>query len=472
MYVPTGARHNRVLRANRAETNPRTSTGARTPTRSGNPVRATRRRSLALLPMVLLALLSGCTVVRSTPAPDPGVVRHAVAPSFVFGTDSSAVDELAATVVTDAQDYWEGEFRRLFGRDWHDLDGGFFSVDTTDENATPPPCSADVTELTGNAYYCAAVDAIAWDRAAMLPVLRDHYGQSAVVLVLAHEIGHAVAHRLGHEPASGERSPLRIETTADCYAGSYVRWVVDGDSRRLRMDSAELDAALRALINFADPVTRSGTDAHGTAYERTGAFQDGYTNGPRTCATEHELSGEWSAGGGSRGNRDVTELLRERVPAARDFFGRLVERRGGRWNPPRVLASEVAGCEGPAILTDCGGNVLAVNRERLRRSIYELGDQAAETPLIGAFATAAARGTASGTPERRGLRAACLTGAYTGHLVRDTDRAAGSDLNEAIRAVLAGDAARREVFGASTASGFEELRAFRGGVSGTAKSCS
>ncbi|SFD70429.1 Predicted metalloprotease [Actinopolyspora alba] len=427
---------------------------------------------MSLLPLVLLAVLSGCTAIRSAPTPDPGVLRHAVAPSFVFGTDSSAVDELAATVVTDAQDYWEGEFRRVFGRDWHDLDGGFFSVDTTDENATPPPCSADVAELTGNAYYCASVDAIAWDRAAMLPVLRDHYGQSAVVLVLAHEIGHAVAHRLDGEPASGERSPLRIETTADCYAGSYVRWVVDGDSRRLRMDSAELDAALRALINFADPAARGVADAHGTAYERTGAFQDGYTNGPRTCTTGRELSGEWSAGGGSRGNRDVTALLRDRVPPARQFFDELVERRGGRWDPPKLLAPEAAGCAGAAILTDCGGNVLAVNRERLRRSIYELGDQAAETSLIGAFATAAARGTASGTPERRGIRAACLTGAYTGHLVRDTDRASGSDLNEAIRAVLAADAARREVFGTSTASGFEELRAFRAGVSGTAKSCS
>ncbi|WP_176798041.1 neutral zinc metallopeptidase [Actinopolyspora mzabensis] len=395
-----------------------------------------------------------------------------MSPSFVFGTDSSAVDELAATVVTDAQDYWEGEFRGTFGREWHDLDGGFFSVDTTDEDAAPPPCSASAAELTGNAYYCASVDAIAWDRAAMLPVLRDHYGQSAVVLVLAHEIGHAVAHRLGGELASGERSPLRIETTADCYAGSYVRWVVDGDSRRLRMDSAELDAALRALINFADPVARRVADAHGTAYERTGAFQDGYTNGPRACTTEREFSGERTPEGDSRGNRDVTELLRERVPRAREFFGELVKQRGGRWNPPKLLDSEVAGCEGPAILTDCGGNVLAVNRERLRRSIYELGDQAAETTLIGAFATAAARGTTSGTPERLGIRAACLTGAYTGHLVRDTDRAGGSDLNEAIRAVLAGDAAHREVFGTSTASGFDELRAFRGGVSGTAESCS
>ncbi|ASU77839.1 hypothetical protein CDG81_05395 [Actinopolyspora erythraea] len=426
------------------------------------------RRRIRLVVALLLVPLSGCGPLQEGPTAERGVVRRGVSSSFVFGTDSSGVDGLAATVVTDVQDYWRGEFRRSFGRGWHDLDGGFHSVDTTDEDAQPPPCASDVTELTGNAYYCAAVDAIAWDRAALLPVLRAHYGESAVVLVLAHEIGHAVAHRLGSAGAGSP--PLVVETTADCYAGSYVRWVVDGDSERLRMDSAGLDSALRALISFADPVEREA-DAHGSAYDRASAFQDGYTDGPRVCTAAREFSGEWATGGGPSGNRDVPTLLGERVPAVREYFGELVRQRGARWNPPRVVDSDTAGCDGTGIVTRCGENVLAVDRERLRRSTYELGDQAAETPLIGAFAAAALEGIDPSTRRSREFSVPCLTGVYTGHLVRDTDRASGSDLNEAVRAVLSGDTTSRELFGTDTASGFEEFRAFRSGVAGTPESC-
>ncbi|PRW64593.1 hypothetical protein CEP50_04370 [Actinopolyspora mortivallis] len=233
---------------------------------------------------LLLVGSSGCAAVGGTPVPADTVVRETVDPSFVFGTDSSSVDQLAATAVTDVRHYWERTMPRVFGREWTDLDGGFFSVDTADPANSSPPCADEVTELSGNAYYCAAVDAVVWDRAALLPVLRAHYGQSAVVLVLAHELGHAVEQRLdGSLPTRPD--PVFVETTADCFAGSYFRWVVDGGSARLAMDGEDVEDALRALRAFADLPEQHGSDPHGNARDRTGAFRRGYTAGPGECVS-------------------------------------------------------------------------------------------------------------------------------------------------------------------------------------------
>ena len=43
-------------------------------------------------------------------------------------------------------------------------------------------------DVEGNAFYCPAADAIAWDRASLLPVLQDRFGEAAVVVVLSHEL--------------------------------------------------------------------------------------------------------------------------------------------------------------------------------------------------------------------------------------------------------------------------------------------
>ncbi|WP_033401935.1 neutral zinc metallopeptidase, partial [Actinopolyspora mortivallis] len=241
------------------------------------------RGTLALVLGLLLVGSSGCAAVGGTPVPGDVVVREAVDPSFVFGTDSSPVDELAATVVTDVGRYWERTMPRVFGREWTELDGGFFSVDTVDPTNSSPPCAEEVTELSGNAYYCVAVDAVVWDRAALLPVLRAHYGQSAVVLVLAHELGHAVQQRLDESPPA-RTDPVFVETTADCFAGSYFRWVVDGGSARLVMDDGDVEDALRALRAFADLPEQHGSDPHGDARDRSRAFRRGYAAGPGACA--------------------------------------------------------------------------------------------------------------------------------------------------------------------------------------------
>src|SRR5690625_208250 len=217
-------------------------------------------------------LLSLCTLVSlcacsssdeaDRPKPQDSVILRPDDPSFVQRTNGSGIDRIAATIVTDVQQYWGGTFPEVFDSPWRDVDGGFHSVDTTSPGDAPP-CSADPRQVEGNAYYCQTVDAIVWDRAALLPVLREHYGETAVAAVLAHEFGHAVQQRAGQS----DRDPLKLETMTDCYAGSYLRWVNDGHSQRLRVDKSNLGDALRALVVFRDP-TSTGIPAnpHGTAF--------------------------------------------------------------------------------------------------------------------------------------------------------------------------------------------------------------
>src|SRR5262249_37538542 len=138
---------------------------------------------------------------------------------------------------------------------------------------------------------CPTDDVVAWDRSALLPVLRDHFGEAAVMLVLAHEMGHAVQRRAGLTLAEQRAQPdkyptILIEAQADCYAGTVVGWVEDGKAEHLQVAKDRLDSALRPLITFRDPIGTEQTDrgAHGDAFDRVSAFQDGYDSGAKLCA--------------------------------------------------------------------------------------------------------------------------------------------------------------------------------------------
>lgn len=206
---------------------------------------------------------------------DP-VVRQAVAPDFVANTDHSPPDRLAATAVTDLQTFWRNEFPRTFGEPWRPI-AHFDSVDSSDATAPPAPCTTKSSDLEGNALYCAENDAVAWDRAAFIPVLQDKFGSAAVITVLAHEFGHAVEQRAGETAAhNGKRFPPTVtEEMADCYAGSAVRWIVGGTARHLQITEPQLDGAVRALTTFRDSAD-AGND-------RGAAFRDGYEHGTVRC---------------------------------------------------------------------------------------------------------------------------------------------------------------------------------------------
>ncbi|MGW3470586.1 peptidase [Saccharopolyspora sp. NPDC000995] len=385
---------------------------------------------------------------------------HTVDPSFVHATDRGDADRLAATVVTDVQRYWAAQYPAVFDKPWRDLDGGFFSVDTNGAGA-PPPCAADVKDIEGNAYYCATVDAIAWDRAALVPVLREHYGDASVAVVLAHEIGHAVQRRAGLD-AGG--APMRLEAMADCYSGSFIRWVVDGHAEHLHINSEQLDRAMRALIGFRDPVSTNSTATHGTAFARISAFQSGFLDGPRHCTDVTETS--LAEPTPDDPNEPLDDVLRaDRISG---YFGDLVAQHGGRWTAPAVRSAP--GCpETTGAAQFCAKPpTIVLNRAALAEPHRSVGDQAVTTLLASRFAVAAL--TELGRPTTgaaAGKQIACLTGAYT---AAQPALSAG-DVDEAVTITLDSDDVSRDAHGTNSLTGFDRIAAFRTGALDGAAAC-
>jgi predicted metalloprotease len=432
-------------------------------------------RSIVAVLLASLMAIAACSPAPGKPA--ESVVVQPADPSFIHGTDGSDIDRLAATVVTEVQRYWAAEFPADFGTPWRDLDGGFFSVDTTATNGRPPPCSGASKEVEGNAYFCAAVDAVAWDRSALLPVLRERYGETSVVVVLAHEIGHAVQQRSGMDVGGADHRdrPLRTESMADCYAGSFVRWVTDGHSPRLRINPAQLDTALRALIVFRDPIGTAASDAHGTAFDRVSAFQDGYRDGSRRCSAVEDETRKLTDSEPDPGNRPVDDIVRSAdVPS---FFARLVTDRGRRWNPPSAHwstepAARCARAVTPVAYCTRPPGVI-VDRDALTALRRDIGDHAGTTLLASRYAVAAM--DALGRPlagAAAGRQAVCLSGAYTGSLARQQGvPLSPGDLDEALEVLLVQDGVSRDVTGSNSLTGFDRIAAFRTGAVGGPGAC-
>ncbi|MER7010061.1 peptidase [Saccharopolyspora sp. NPDC000359] len=385
------------------------------------------------------------------------MAHHTVDPAFVHGSDRSDVDRLAATVVTDVQDYWAKQYPEVFDAPWHNLDGGFFSVDTNGEG-TAPPCSADVSDLVGNAYYCATVDAIAWDRTALLPVLQEHYGDASVVVVLAHELGHAVQQRAG---IGSDDEPARLEAMADCFAGAYVRSVTEQESERLSINAEQLDRALRAITLFRDPVSTNSTEAHGSAFERVTAFQDGYSHGPRRCTdiTETHLAALPPDGP----NLPLNDALR--TESITTYFADLA---GPGWAPP-AIRSERSCPEAIGAAGYCPHPPAIVLNDRAITDVHaKIGDQAVTTLLAAKFALTANAELGNPTTGAAASRqVACLTGAYTAAQPELTQ----GDLDEAVTVLLDSDNIARDARGANPLTGYDRLAAFRTGALGGAAAC-
>jgi hypothetical protein len=139
-----------------------------------------------------------------------------------------------------------------------------------------------------NAFYCPAGDSVAWDRGVLLPMLRKRFGPMSVVTVLAHEFGHAVQFRLGDKAGVTKSTPTIVtEQQADCFAGGYFRWVAEGKSQYYQVSTAEgLNQVLATMFFIRDQAgdSASAQGAHGTAFDRTFAFQTGFEKGPKDCA--------------------------------------------------------------------------------------------------------------------------------------------------------------------------------------------
>lgn len=204
--------------------------------------------------------------------------------------DPQPYDDLLAVALVDIDSWLAEQLPLAFGADWHPLEGGIWAG-YPQRDDTLPGCGEPATSYADlqlyAAFYCEFGDFMIFDDGAdgIIAGLADELGASVVGVVLAHEFGHAVQQRTG--ALSQGHPTVLTEQQADCVAGAWLGRTYRGESPNLRLGDRDLRAGLVAMVEVRDPV---GVDqfqlgGHGTAFDRVGAFQLGFTDGLARCAT-------------------------------------------------------------------------------------------------------------------------------------------------------------------------------------------
>jgi predicted metalloprotease len=194
----------------------------------------------------------------------------------IDGDASDPANKLAIEAIADLQKYWGEEYPKTYEGDCQPVKGGFFAV--LPSSGDLPPCAAAASDISGNAFYCADRDVVAWDAEQLLPELRDKFGDFVIPVVLAHEWGHAIQARSNFTART-----VTKELQADCFAGAWAKHAQD--DKVFNVSSVDLDLALAGILEWRDTPGTSNIDpnAHGSGFDRVGAFQDGHDNGLSRC---------------------------------------------------------------------------------------------------------------------------------------------------------------------------------------------
>ncbi|MBO0856236.1 MAG: metallopeptidase [Nocardia sp.] len=417
------------------------------------------------------------------------------APITAIGGDKSEVDTLALNALDDIQSFWMNEYAGEFRGRFTPVDK-FYSWSAKAPREQSSQFCDDTTYQLINAAYCRLDNSVGWDRGVLLPMMRDSFGKMAVVMVLAHEYGHAIQTMSGIVTA---KDPVIVkEQQADCFAGVFMRHVAEGRSRHFTINTADgLNSVLAATVAIRDADPDSPESVHGSAFERVTAVQIGFTDGPKGCKgidmkdiAQRRKSLPQSFGDDvNRGELAITtDSLRELgkamasimpVPAepTYDYHGAALNCADGADTAPVTYcpATNIIGTDIPALAqrgtTDTdprGGFPTRVG-----------GDYNAYVVFVSRYALAVEHNAGQPlTGAKPGLRAACLSGVITAKLAdpkRDVSQGdialSPGDLDKAVSGLLSDGLAASDVDGKTVPSGFSRVDAFRAGVLGSQQIC-
>jgi predicted metalloprotease len=430
-----------------------------------------RATTLLATGAVALVALAGCTTQTGQTGltGQPSATRSSIPPA-----------EVVQSALADIERFWTATYPTISGGTaFQPIQGGFHPYT---ESKPPPACGDEEGVYQPNAFYCPVGDFIAWDAEKLIPQLQTNFGQLLVALVMAHEYGHAVQHRLDLT----DQPSVVVELQADCFAGAWL-----GDAKAGRAPAfngvtpAEIDSALAGMLQLRDkPGTSATTEgAHGNAFDRIQALQDGVQNGATRCAeysadnlpvTEVPFTSEQDAATG--GNLPYDQAVATLVDDAAGYWARAYPQlTGQQWKDLTVKPFDPASppaCANPdAIAGDAAfycpeGDFIAFDNVKLGPDLYDSAGDNAVGMLIGdLYARAAQHRRGQPTQGNGQLTVDCLNGSWTYDLLHrdaqsDTTKLSPGDLDEAVAALLA--------FGRATAgtgpSGFERIAAYRNGV--------
>ncbi len=196
-------------------------------------------------------------------------------------------DEYLQAALDDIQDYWRVTYPEVYGSPYIELSGGIYaSYPRRSDNKIPHGCAGDPAETypaQGNAFYCGTGDYIAYDDFGLIPDEVREFGNVAVGVLLAHEYGHAIQGRVGVLPP---KPVVYKEQQADCFAGAWTAHVARGESSRLTLTDQDVKQGLSAMVSLKDGELNEDVftgQAHGSAFDRVGAFQNGFSGGAAAC---------------------------------------------------------------------------------------------------------------------------------------------------------------------------------------------
>ncbi|APA97189.1 metallopeptidase [Nocardia seriolae] len=463
------------------------------------------RLGLAVGLTVAAVALSGCSGVKvpdaqhvSVPATtDPWQLAGQVSASGPSGPrqgvpdanltaengDGGAIDKLALNAVSDVADYWNTQYAENFPGTFKPVTR-FISWDSTAPRAQAVDFCRSSTFQQINAAYCSVDQTIGWDRGTLLPELVKKFGPMSVVMVLAHEYGHSIQ---AQAKLNGFLTSTVVrEQQADCFAGVFLRAVAEGNSRHFTLNTTDgLNGVLAAVISFRDSEPGTTRDEHGTAFERVTAVQMGYTDGAASCKsiTRTELQKRRGTLPTSFQPGDKQRQLPVDQPDLALVAQSLAENypiqpapsydyRGVTRSCPKVTVTQpVSYCPSSNVI---GTDVPTLAKRALSGDRGELlsavvgGDYNAFIVFVSRYMLAVQqdRKLALVGADGAGLRAACLSGAYSTKLSRpgSTLQLSATDLDAAISGLLSDGLAAADVDGNVVSSGFVRLEAFRTGV--------
>ena len=214
-------------------------------------------------------------------APEEGqVLRTDTRTAFRYEEYQATLEQVLGSL----EEYWAQALPEAFGVPYSSP-SRYVYYRPEDE---PGPSCAGEQAPPQNAFYCPAGDFLAWDETGLMIPYYVQSGDFAAAFVLAHEFGHAMQQRLPER----ERLGVLNELQADCFAGA---WAGAMQERGL-LEAGDLDEATLAVFTARDVPGTPFTDprAHGSGFERTRAFADGYESGPGRCYPAPEES--WIVG--------------------------------------------------------------------------------------------------------------------------------------------------------------------------------
>jgi predicted metalloprotease len=309
---------------------------------------------------------------------------------------------------------------------------------------------------------------------------------------MAHELGHAIQAR-----ADVRGATILLELQADCFAGAWTADVEAGNAEHFTVDLADLEASIAGFLELRDGIGVDPLDdrAHGTAFDRIGAFQDGYENGATRCGsyereppqpTERAFTSleDFERGG----NLPLDQIVDLAVEDLEDFYSLLLPELGAAWDPIDALTlidrsdGEVS-CDGTTLSDDeleyasfycVEDDTIYVDGDNLVPELNGIGDFAVATEIARNYAFAAqAQAGIDGTERQLNLHADCLSGLWSGTTFPDVDTRPSrslvlspGDLDEAIIAFLSyGDSVGvpGDDESSGTGTAFERVDAFRTG---------